>query len=567
PTLMVADGDPVPTIAENAEIEPGSQLFICDPGLPGAFSASDPQFNNDGGIAFLATVDQPTQPDIEAIFYKASAIDPAKAVAVGGQSCPSGLPLGGTLTPLFAFVIIDMDSKINTNVLYRGLCDYPAPPDLEFMAVGQAGSNGTKFIAEGELAPGGAGGTITIPVSGSLAGAGTLRASGAAGCSAPCGGGGGGKIIVSGEPGTPPQKVVITGDTWFSGEPVGDVTFTDFDITIPPIILPDDSVIFQATASAPYGSGYFVRNADGTTEKLVLENDPAYAGGSIGPITFGGGGGGGWAGGGGNYGAVVVGISDSYDAGDPAFQRVTAYPSGELIDYVGEPLDGGNSIGAILSTHVSDDGSESGSTAEAGPLSCPFSSCQATLGKPVFAVIIDEGDGISWLDEGLNKCGIDADGDGSLDWSFDLDRDGDCDVDPHRRDIFVEIDYMSCMVAPVDVAPADSDPDDDLPADCMEDGASTCDDGLDNGPDGYTDDADPDCHTDGNASDFATYNGTFSEDGVTACNDGLDNGPDGYTDDADPDCHVHMPTGVAEDGITGVYSCEDGIDPDGDNPE
>ena len=569
PTLLVADGDPVPDIPENAGIEPGSLLFICDPGLPGAFLSSDPQFNNDGGIAFLATVVQPTLGDIEAIFYKASAIDPVQAVAVGGQSCPSGLPPGGTLTPLFAFVILDMDSKVDTNVLYGGLCDYPVPPDLEFMAVGFAGSVGTKFIAVGDSAPGTAGGAISNPLGGgSLAGGGVLRASGGAGCTGGTGGcaGAGGRIIVTAEPGQPLEKVVATGDTWFSGDPTGDVTFTDIDITVPPVILGDGSTIFQATASDPYGGGYFIIDPVGAIDKSVLENDPAYAGDIIGPITFGGGGGGGGGGGAGG-GRVLLGITESYG---PTFQRLTAYPSGALIDYVGEPIPvgnpvppGGNRIGAILDSDMSEDGENSGSTYEADSTSCSYSSCQGAQRVASGTVVAKPrdtaNDGISDAEEDPNRCGIDADGDGVLDRVFDLDGDGNCDVDPDKPDIFNEYDYMSCLVAPENI---------NLPADCMEDKISTCNDGIDNGglSDG-TDTGDSDCHTDGDAANGFSYNPTLSEDGITTCNDGIDNGSDGFTDGADPECHEHMPAGVSEDGATGIYACENGGDPDADNPD
>ena len=79
----------------------------------------------------------------------------------------------------------------------------------------------------------------------------------------------------------------------------------------------------------------------------------------------------------------------------------------------------------------------------------------------------------------------------------------------------------------------------------------SCTDGIDNGGDGFTDAADPDCPTVEDGVPVA---------GVDTCRDGIDNGSDGFTDDADPDCK-----GV-EDDFPNLLSgtCTDGIDNDGD---
>jgi LPXTG-motif cell wall-anchored protein len=78
-----------------------------------------------------------------------------------------------------------------------------------------------------------------------------------------------------------------------------------------------------------------------------------------------------------------------------------------------------------------------------------------------------------------------------------------------------------------------------------------CSDGIDNDGDGLIDAADPDCHTDGNAGNPASYNpsdmseaggpgapttGSGEEEGPE-CSDNVDNDGDGKIDERDPGCH------------------------------
>lgn len=64
-----------------------------------------------------------------------------------------------------------------------------------------------------------------------------------------------------------------------------------------------------------------------------------------------------------------------------------------------------------------------------------------------------------------------------------------------------------------------------------------CSDGVDNDSDGLIDTNDPNCHTDGNASNPASYGpGRSESEPLPACADGIDNDSDGKIDSADPGC-------------------------------
>lgn len=67
-----------------------------------------------------------------------------------------------------------------------------------------------------------------------------------------------------------------------------------------------------------------------------------------------------------------------------------------------------------------------------------------------------------------------------------------------------------------------------------------CHNDLDDDHDGLTDQADPDCHSDGNAANSSSYSGGLSEITIVAlnkCSDGIDNDGDGKVDyPADPGC-------------------------------
>ena len=115
---------------------------------------------------------------------------------------------------------------------------------------------------------------------------------------------------------------------------------------------------------------------------------------------------------------------------------------------------------------------------------------------------------------------------------------------------------------------------DDVPDAWKEDPAeqpASCNDGIDNGGDGPSDGADPDC---------AAY--PFVEDLPWSCNDGIDNGRDGDADGADPDCgpwpaygatevdiaapgdDISTTTAREEDTALQPGSCADGLDNGGD---
>ena len=75
-----------------------------------------------------------------------------------------------------------------------------------------------------------------------------------------------------------------------------------------------------------------------------------------------------------------------------------------------------------------------------------------------------------------------------------------------------------------------------------------CSDGMDNDGDGVIDAADPGCHTDGNASNSASYNPNDNDEtnkaggtggsGKPECSDNRDNDGDGKADENDPGCHT-----------------------------
>ncbi len=71
--------------------------------------------------------------------------------------------------------------------------------------------------------------------------------------------------------------------------------------------------------------------------------------------------------------------------------------------------------------------------------------------------------------------------------------------------------------------------------------ASQCADTIDNEGDGYADINDPDCHTDGNWSNVASYDPSRNETGgiASSCNDHVNNNSSGLIDCADPVCHIN----------------------------
>jgi len=108
-----------------------------------------------------------------------------------------------------------------------------------------------------------------------------------------------------------------------------------------------------------------------------------------------------------------------------------------------------------------------------------------------------------------------------------------------------------------------------------------CSDGVDNDLDGLIDSADRGCHTDFDASNSSSYDGSINSEnnpstggsGTSSnaqCDDGRDNDQDGYTDyPDDPDCTSRLDN--SEFSACGpscptqvTYQCDDGIDNDGD---
>ena len=98
-----------------------------------------------------------------------------------------------------------------------------------------------------------------------------------------------------------------------------------------------------------------------------------------------------------------------------------------------------------------------------------------------------------------------------------------------------------------------------------------CSDGVDNDSDNLIDAADPGCHSDGNASNNASYVPADNNEtnGVQApqCSDGVDNDADNLIDTLDPGCHSdgnannpssYMPYGNTESGGGAVLGASTG---------
>ncbi|MFA6514712.1 MAG: hypothetical protein WCT42_00400 [Candidatus Paceibacterota bacterium] len=112
-----------------------------------------------------------------------------------------------------------------------------------------------------------------------------------------------------------------------------------------------------------------------------------------------------------------------------------------------------------------------------------------------------------------------------------------------------------------------------------------CSDTLDNDSDGLIDTLDPQCHTDGDATNASSYAPThYSElnspggggtgEYTVQCNDKIDNDADGLIDALDPQCHVdgdlaktYIPTHYLEASLPGgdyKMQCNDTLDNDSD---
>ena len=67
-----------------------------------------------------------------------------------------------------------------------------------------------------------------------------------------------------------------------------------------------------------------------------------------------------------------------------------------------------------------------------------------------------------------------------------------------------------------------------------------CTDGSDNDEDGFNDNTDPQCHSDGNAQNQASYDPEDNNESgpITECNDSIDNDQGEDTDAQDPQCHT-----------------------------
>ena len=205
---------------------------------------------------------------------------------------------------------------------------------------------------------------------------------------------------------------------------------------------------------------------------------------------------------------------------------------------------------------------------------------------------------ICWEVSLLSATG-DADGDGLLDgweqWGYDTDGDGSLEVDlpaygsdPLHKDLFLEIDWMadnaptqrqiqaikrSFAYAPMDAGALGSriPRGVDANVNLQEDGSGifTCNDGIDNGGDGFTDENDKDCRGINLWIDTGLLSDPdASEDGFPSgsCSDGIDNGNDGMMDKDDLDCLAgdYLEGKRLQEGGFGPNSCLDSTDNDKD---
>ncbi len=95
-----------------------------------------------------------------------------------------------------------------------------------------------------------------------------------------------------------------------------------------------------------------------------------------------------------------------------------------------------------------------------------------------------------------------------------------------------------------------------------------CSDGIDNDSDGFTDSGDPNCHTDSDPTNEASYDPNRDENGtLPICLNGIDDDNDGKIDLDDSGCSSATDddeTDSTGGGGSSTAQCSDGIDNDGD---
>ncbi len=592
---FVAGGDgsaaPAPLVIDGDEAPPGpygaaKPLALCDPAgtlLP-VVAARPPLVNGGGEVLLTARVTNAFGAGVHrfGIFEKAGAT--LALVALEGEATP----IGGIYGVPQAYDYNDGGSVLFQAAVTGG----PTTSALFADPDGPGASPAVKIAAVGDAMPGTGGTLATLDLAsmnddGAVAFSGTVSGGGG-------GAGSGGAVWLDpdGAGATAAGKILASGDTWYSGPPAGTITYSALSQPRLLDLQPTQTrppVMFRATADAPYGDGYFIApgaepaNPSPSPEKLALVADPTPAGGTWTSLSGG-------IAPGPDYGlnegqAVLLGTVPGPD------QMLITQPGGEVLVRLGDASPAGGTFTSLDAHAVSRDSFVSVGGKSGGPAGpCVATTCGGIYtgntgkgggnGGSLVAADSDK-DGISNASELAATCGIDTNGVAGIDFSFNIDGNPGCDVDPDIPDVFVEVDYMSCTVTsgsadandpkdldhdpangPADLAEPDHIPDDDLPSDCAEDGVTTCNDGIDQaGGDALVDAADSDCTNHHTGAYDATMN---LEDGVQACNDGLDQaGGDALIDGADPDCHNHKPLGgFIEGGALGIYSCEDEIDND-----
>lgn len=96
--------------------------------------------------------------------------------------------------------------------------------------------------------------------------------------------------------------------------------------------------------------------------------------------------------------------------------------------------------------------------------------------------------------------------------------------------------------------------------------AAACANGVDDDEDGFVDSNDPNCHTDGNPTNTASYNPSATTETGTlpVCWNGLDDDGDSLVDMLDPGCSSPTDSSEADGGGGSTAQCSDTVDNDAD---
>jgi hypothetical protein len=557
-----AGGGPPGAVITDGFATPQGPLYLCN-------SLSEaPLANNTDEVAIAVDIGIAGSPRA---IYVSPVPGSAAKVVMENETAPDGGSFGRPTL---------LDFNDGGNVLFHAPVNGGPYPEAFFLG-DRTGGPIAKVVAVGDALPGDAGGGAVI-----VLGDASMNNAGDVVFDASVTGGTQGEQAIFLVAGGVPSWVVGEGDAWKLGTPYsggeehkGRRRFVDtFTSVRTPRVNDPGQVNYYAT-TAGGEQGFFIATAGSeyTQSKVAAEDDPSVVGihgfNGFGP--------------GGRHGFDNDGnLVQQGDGGDPV-EVVLVFPWFETVAIDGELIPGGgDTFLGFVQPAISE---STGAVA--------FKAGTASGSDGVFGgfVDLDDDDGDGLLDTWEESGGWDSNNDGTV----DLDLYG-MGARKDHKDIFVEVDYMDCTVDGSDCP----DTHDHKPtAGIIEDGVAgqTCDDGVDNGPDGLTDTDDPDCAVVAAFDDAPLSNpdetqgihlhvlvdealphslhmnfagAVIFEDtnGPTpgTCFDGDDNGNDGSCDTggcpqvpppppfmpADADCNAEDP-GV---GLAAGNACNDGID-------